>query len=52
MRRAFEVKRKTFFQVSQVLSFRLAKQTTKNVWDTTFNITAELSQLLSLSLIL
>ena len=36
MKRAFEVKQKTFFQVSQVLSFRLEKQTSKNVADTTF----------------
>ena len=34
--RAFEVKWKTFFLVSQVLSFRLKKQTSKNVADTTF----------------
>ena len=39
MKRAFEVKEKTFFFVSQVLSFRLEKQTSKNVADTTFNIT-------------
>ena len=37
MTRAFEVKQKTFFQVSQVLSFRFEKQTSKNVADTTFN---------------
>ena len=36
MKRAFEVKQKTFFLVSQVLSFRRKKQTTKNVADTTF----------------
>ena len=29
--------KKTFFQVSQVLSFRLEKQTSENVADTTFN---------------
>ena len=39
MQRAFEVKQKTFFIVSQVLSFRYAKQTRKNVVDTTFKIT-------------
>ena len=38
MTRAFEVKQKTFFQVSQVLSFGFEKQTSKNVADTTFNI--------------
>ena len=37
MTRAFEVKQKTFFQVSQVLSFGFEKQTSKNVADTTFN---------------
>ena len=36
-KRAFEVKSKTFFFVSKVLSFRHAKQTSKNVADTTFN---------------
>ena len=36
MKRAFEVKQKTFSQVSQLLSFRLVKQTGKNVADTTF----------------
>ena len=36
MERAFEVKQKTFFQVSQLLSLRLEKQTSKNVADTTF----------------
>ena len=35
MKRAFEVK-ETFFLVSQQLSFRLKKQTCKNVVDTTF----------------
>ena len=37
MKRAFEVKQKTFSVVSQVLSFRHTKQTSKNVADTTFN---------------
>ena len=32
----FEVKQKTFFLVSQVLSFRYTKQTSKNVAGTTF----------------
>ena len=36
MTKAFEVKQETFFLVSQVLSFRLIKQTSKNVADTTF----------------
>ena len=36
MKRTFEVKQKTFFLVSQVLSFRYTKQTSKNVVDTTF----------------
>ena len=36
MKRAFEVKQKIFFFVSQVASFRLTKQTSKNVADTTF----------------
>ena len=35
-KRALEVKKKTFFLVSQVLSFRLSKKTSKNVPDTTF----------------
>ena len=35
-KRAFEVKQKTFFLVSQVLSFTHTKQTSKNVADTTF----------------
>ena len=35
-KRAFEVKWKTFFLVSQVLSFKLTKQTSKYVTDTTF----------------
>ena len=35
--KAFEVKWKTFFLVSHVLSFRLTKQTSKNVADTTLN---------------
>ena len=37
MSRAFEVKQKTFFLVSEVLSHRLTKQTSKKVADTTFN---------------
>ena len=36
MKRAFEVEQKIFFFVSQVASFRLTKQTSKNVADTTF----------------
>ena len=36
MKRAFKVKEKTFFLVSQVLSFRHKKQTSKNVAETTF----------------
>ena len=36
MKRAFEVKSKTFFQVSQLLSFKLEKQISKNVADTIF----------------
>ena len=36
MKRTFEVKEKTLFLVSQVLSFRHTKQTSKNVEDTTF----------------
>ena len=36
MTKAFEVKQETFFLVSHVLSFRLIKQTSKNVADTTF----------------
>ena len=36
MKRAFEVKQKTFFIASQVLSFRLTKQTSKNLVDTIF----------------
>ena len=35
-RGAFEVKRKAFFLVSQVLSFRYTKRTRQNVADTTF----------------
>ena len=35
MKRAFEMKQKTFFLVSQVLSFSLTKQTSKTVVDTT-----------------
>ena len=37
-KRVFEVKQKTFFLVSQVLSFRHTKQTSKNVVDTTFKL--------------
>ena len=37
-KRVFEVKQKTFFLVSQVLSFRHTKQTSKNVADTTFKL--------------
>ena len=36
MKRAFEVKEKIFFLVSQLLSFKLAKQTSKNVAATPF----------------
>ena len=36
MKRAFEVKQKTFFLVSQVPSFKHTKQTSKNVADTAF----------------
>ena len=35
-KRAFEVKKKTFFLVSLVISFRHTNQTSKNVADTTF----------------
>ena len=35
-KRAFEVKQKTFFLVSKMLSFRYTKQSSKNVADTTF----------------
>ena len=35
-KRTFEVTLKTFFQVSQVLSFRLKEQTGKNAKDTSF----------------
>ena len=34
MKRAFKVKKKNIFVVLQVLSFRLTKQTSKNVADT------------------
>ena len=37
-KRAFEVKQKTIFLVSQVLSFRHKKQTSKKVADTTFKL--------------
>ena len=40
MKRAFEVKQKTFLPVSQTLSFKLTKQTSKNVAYTTFNTMA------------
>ena len=36
MKRAFKVKKTPFFLVSQVLSFGLIKQTSKDVADTTF----------------
>ena len=36
MKRALE-KKKTFFLVSQMLSFRETKQISKNIADTTFN---------------
>ena len=36
MKRIFEKKQKTFFLVSKVLSFRYAKQTSKNVEGITF----------------
>ena len=36
MKRAFEMKQKTFVLVSQVLSFSLTKQNSKTVVDTTF----------------
>ena len=36
--RIFEVKYNTFFQVLQVMSLRLDKQTSKNVADATFNV--------------
>ena len=48
MKRAFEVKQKTFFLVSQVLSFRLKKQTRKNVDDATFNLVSGLCSQYSL----
>ena len=35
MKRAFEVKQKTYFLVLKKLSFRLKKQTSTNVADTT-----------------
>ena len=38
MKRAFEVKEKAFFLASQVLTFRHAKQTSKNVVDTTVKV--------------
>ena len=36
MKKAFEVKQKTFFLVTRVLSFRYTRQTSKIVADTTF----------------
>ena len=36
MERGFEVKQRTFFLVSELLSFRYTKQTSKNVAATTF----------------
>ena len=41
-RRAFKVKQKAFFLVSQVLSFRHKKRTSTNVVDTTFKDTLNL----------
>ena len=38
MKTAFEAKQKTFFLVSNVLSFRHTKQTSKNAADTTFKV--------------
>ena len=35
-KRAYEVKQKTFFLVWQILLFRILKQTSQNVKDTTF----------------
>ena len=40
MKRAFQAKQKTYFLVSQVLSFRHTKQINKNVAVTTFNHSA------------
>ena len=37
-KRAFDMKKKTFFLVWQVLSYRLEKQTSTNVVDTTFKV--------------
>ena len=39
MKRAFEVKWKTFFPASKELPFRYTKQSTKNVADTTTHTT-------------
>ena len=47
-KRAFEVKEKTFFLVSQLLSFRNIKQTSKNVADTTFKEFCDLCNLKTL----
>ena len=38
MKRAFKVKQKTCFLVSEVLSFKHKKQTSKNVADKTFKV--------------
>ena len=43
---SFWIKIKTIFLISQVLSFRLKKQTSKNVADTTFNILEKLVDIL------
>ena len=45
MKRASEVKQTPFFLVSQVLSFRLEKQTSKNVVETTFIVFKVIRQL-------
>ena len=39
-KRAFQMKKKTFFLVSQVLSFKRTKQAAKNVRDKTYNTSA------------
>ena len=50
MKRAFEVKEKIFFLVSQLLSFKLAKQTSKNVAATPFKyFCTSFAQLISFS---
>ena len=38
MERAFEVRQKTFFLVSQELSFRFTKKTSQHLGETTFKI--------------